>query len=162
MKLNVKTTQPRPHLRRKYLHGDLTGRIFGLLRVQYRFDPENLRDTWMCKCQCGNYTKQTHAQLMGPKPSCGCLKTVRQHSLFSDEYRQTRRAWRDMKTRCQKHPATKHPNIVYTYDPSWESFDNFLRDMGYKSLQHGLVRHDHSKPHSKENSYWGNTRCKKS
>lgn len=54
---------------------DLTGRVFGLLTVEYRCDYSMTGAIWHCKCACGGETDARASQLRrGMKKSCGCLR----------------------------------------------------------------------------------------
>ena len=67
-------------------------------------------------------------------------------------------SWSAMKNRCN------NPNFIHydryggrgiTYDKRWESFTNFLKDMGEKpSPKHQLERVDNDKNYCKENCMW--------
>lgn len=69
----------------------------------------------------------------------------------------TYRTWKMMKARCNN---TRHKSYKYyggkgiTYDPRWESFDNFLLDMGERPLGTTLERKDGTKDYCKENCKW--------
>lgn len=58
---------------------DLLGEKFGLLTVINRLEDKkypsgSIQRRWLCKCECGNTTVSTSAQLLsGGKMSCGCL-----------------------------------------------------------------------------------------
>jgi hypothetical protein len=68
--------------------------------------------------------------------------------------------WRNMKQRCRGVGVTKNAIKNYhdkgiTYDPKWESFKNFYKDMinGYKrGLQ--IDRRDNNQGYCKENCRW--------
>lgn len=62
-----------------------------------------------------------------------------------------------MKQRCTN---PKAPNYIWygfrgiNYDPSWEKYDNFLKDMGHKPPGTSLDRIDPDKGYYKENCRW--------
>jgi hypothetical protein len=67
------------------------------------------------------------------------------------------RTWKAMRTRCY------NPNVVgYKYYGAkgikvcerWDSFDNFLEDMGERPFGWDLHRIDHDKDYSKDNCVW--------
>lgn len=64
--------------------------------------------------------------------------------------------WYSMKRRCNK--PDDHQRVPYEgigYDPDWEDFDNFYRDMGDRpSPQHSIDRKDGTKGYSKDNCHW--------
>lgn len=53
---------------------DLTGKTFGRLTVIRKLETESRETEWLCKCECGNFTKVTTYYLKsGRIRSCGCL-----------------------------------------------------------------------------------------
>lgn len=69
----------------------------------------------------------------------------------------TYRSWRMMKTRCKPdyERAEDYFERGITHDPSWESYDNFLKDMGERpNLELSLDRIDNNKGYCKENCRW--------
>lgn len=123
---------------------DLTGKRFGRLAVirmigrsgKYR------RTIWLCKCDCGNYSKPDGSSLSsGNSISCGCyasdvtsiLSTV--HGDTSN-YKRTReyRSWRAMKDRCLRPKCKSYHNYggrgIRICERWLNSYESFLEDMG--------------------------------
>ena len=66
-------------------------------------------------------------------------------------------SWYGMKVRCtwKKHPYYKdYGGRGIIYDPTWESFENFLRDMGERPEDLELDRKDNNLGYFKENCRW--------
>lgn len=54
---------------------DLEGKRFGRLEVLKRTESKSKETLWLCKCDCGNYSKVFSSNLLkGHTKSCGCLK----------------------------------------------------------------------------------------
>ena len=54
---------------------DLTGEIFGYLRVIDRAENHKKQTVWRCKCRCGNVVNVQTGHLRGGKiVSCGCYR----------------------------------------------------------------------------------------
>ena len=126
---------------------DISGQKFGRLTVLGRAEGQC---RWLCKCQCGNPTVTRSNNLRsGGTRSCGCLqrevarlvgmttfdanrgtKFVHGHSAKRSR---TYQSWRMMRQRCNN---PKADNYYYyggrgiTVCTRWDSFENFLADMG--------------------------------
>jgi hypothetical protein len=63
-----------------------------------------------------------------------------------------------MRQRCQNSNNDaygRYGGRGITVDPSWESFEQFLADMGPRpSPEHSIERRDNDKGYSKDNCYW--------
>lgn len=79
--------------------------------------------------------------------------------MFSHGYSNTRThsCWKSMKSRCNN---SNHPKYKYyggrgiSYDPRWEKFEEFLKDMGECPEGMTLERNHNDKGYSKENCSW--------
>ena len=117
---------------------DLTGQTFGRWTVQERSGTGRTR--WLCKCECGTTTSVDGATLKnGTSQSCGCLnleitKANTTHGGARVEgYHPLYRTWKSMRTRCRNtnHQQWKdYGGRGIDVDPRWDSFENFLADMG--------------------------------
>lgn len=129
---------------------DLVGMRFGKLEViskQGNLGTKKIH--WVCKCECGNETSSTTSNLRsGGAQSCGCMGFAKAairaversykhghspRSGISSEYV----SWAAMHGRC-KYDA-KYAGISIC--ERWNSFENFLIDMGSKpSPTHSIDR----------------------
>lgn len=121
---------------------------------------------WICICECGTIRSVRRSRLLkAVLPSCGCLarEHVAQRNYVhgrsaTPEYR----AWSSMRTRCSNPKARWWPRYGgrgITVDVSWETFEQFLLDMGPRpSPQHSLDRVDNDGPYAPWNCRWATSR----
>lgn len=120
----------------------------------------------LCRCDCGVERVFLSQNLLNVK-SCGCLKrevarSPKKHgeagkssrSYISPEYR----CWLGIRSRCL---SPTNPRYSYyggrgiTICERWESFENFLADMGRKpSPQHSIERKENDGDYTPDNCKW--------
>lgn len=159
---------------------DLSGERFGRLVVVER-DPifVGKKAKWICLCDCGKQKSISRNSLVrGLTKSCGCLniemlkkrdRSVSPKGNFKHGYARTGshknrkrpsatyNAWCCMKTRCTNKNHDKYHlygGRGIGYCKEWESFENFVADMGEKPDGCSLDRIDNYKGYSKDNCRW--------
>jgi hypothetical protein len=120
---------------------DMSGKRYGRLVIIERSAQTNQSGNafWRCKCDCGNETIANGASIRaGRTMSCGCqskaqritAEKVTKHGMSRSR---TYRIWVGMRKRCActtKRKAHLYYGKGIRVCPEWESFDNFVRDMG--------------------------------
>lgn len=147
---------------------EMKGKRYGKLTVLDRA-PNNVRgqSMWTCLCECGN-TKDARGVTLrnGTTASCGCAQADgmkaarRKHGARRSDDPATRRlyaAWNGMKARCRN---PKHKDFKYygargiEVCERWESFENFVADMGTRPEGKTLDRERVNEGYSPENCRW--------
>ena len=144
---------------------DYTGQRFGRLLVIARAGSSASGNaTWACQCNCGNATVVLSTSLrLGDTQSCGCLqreavakrRTTHGHSVGKTS--RTYNSWAGMVSRCTNPAYYQYENYGgrgITVDPSWLSFDVFLRDMGERPEGKTLDRINNEFGYSHANCRW--------
>lgn len=92
---------------------DLSGMKFDKLTVISRIENPYSGSTsaiWLCKCDCGNYTKRdSHSLTYKEKNSCGCDQSYR-HKTHGMTDTRIYNIWRGMKNRCYCKSNIKYKN----------------------------------------------------
>lgn len=129
------------------------GSRYGRLVVAEFSGKKDRNFMWLCRCDCGNYSRVSGSQLKsGGTKSCGCsaIEARREnarninlsHGMSrSPEYR----IWKLMRARCTNPKASHYENYGgrgIAYCSRWNSFENFYLDMGARpSPRHSLDRY---------------------
>lgn len=140
---------------------NLTGDRYGRLLVLSEAERLSNR-RWLCICDCGQQVTVAHSNLRGGHTkSCGCLAKEllsarrKVHGLSGERIYI---CWLNMRSRCNNPEDTSYQNYGgrgITYDPSWEDFEEFHKDMGQGYADHlTLERIDVDGDYCKSNCKW--------
>ena len=148
---------------------DLTKQIFNRLTVlgishRHRKSARTTVIYWKCHCVCGAETSVSTSDLRsGNTQSCGCLliDTIRQlnrtHGHTSNGWTPTYRSWSGMFTRCYNANSKSfqgYGSRGITVCERWNSFENFLIDMGERPESLSLDRINNDGNYEPTNCRW--------
>lgn len=146
---------------------DLTGHRFGRLVVVREAPIQRSKKNrfWECLCDCGATREIVGYSLTrGITSSCGCLhREVVASRLRTHGHRKSRAyvVWRSMRQRCLDKNCKSYPRYGgagITVCERWNSFENFLADMGDPLPGMTLDRTDNAKGYSPDNCAWRSQR----
>lgn len=141
---------------------DLTGQVFGNLTALAREGSKRGCAAWRCRCICGQEILIASTVLvLGRQKSCavnGHYFANATGTGYAERYPSEYQSWESMRKRCRQKTHQKYPmygGAGITVCERWDSFPNFLADMGEKPTpKHTIDRY----PDNRGNYEPGNCR----
>jgi hypothetical protein len=133
---------------------------FGRLLIIGKAANRNGQPYALCRCDCGKEKEIAMSSLRrGLTQSCGCFRKEKgpankRHGLHASR---TYKAWLSMRQRCCNPNNPAYPNYGgrgITIAPAWDTFDQFLADMGEVPEGMTLERKDNDKGYGPDNCVW--------
>jgi len=160
----IESQESKPAHNRK----DLTGLIFGRWTVlrfhsirKYSESNKDKKAMYLCECECGNRGVVCGNSLsQGNSKSCGCLnleKIIERNRTHGKTGIRVYRIWQAMLTRCRNINVPNYNNYGgrgISVCKRWESFENFLKDMGNPKPNESIERIDNDGNYNILNCKW--------
>jgi hypothetical protein len=132
---------------------DMTGLRFNRLVVKERAGVRNGHMHWLVRCDCGvEKVVSGSAVRRGHQKSCGCM--IRTHGMSRSV---TYKSWQSMWSRCTNTASLNYRRygaVGVTVCDRWDSFENFLEDMGERQPGMSLDRLDTFGNYEPNNCRW--------
>lgn len=132
-----------------------------LLVLEPAKQPSRRSPLWVCRCDCGNITNCTSAELRyGHTKSCGCWKSYIARILkltHGMSKTPTYLCWSSMFQRCLNRNRNSYKDYGgrgITVCERWKSFENFLADMGEKPADKTIGRINNDGNYEPSNCHW--------
>lgn len=140
---------------------DLTGQKFNRLTAIKLAYTQKKKRVWECLCDCGKSAFiRVNDIVSGQQKSCGCHKDAqitKRNMKHGHVGSPTYMSWAGMRMRCTQTNSVGWKNYGgrgITYDPKWDDFSQFLKDMGERPPGKTIDRIDNDKGYFKENCRW--------
>jgi len=144
---------------------DLTGQVFERLTALRRIGRDKHGAAlWLCQCSCDGKEIEARGSSLkdGQTRSCGCLQrelTVTRFRKHGRSCSAVYRSWQAMMNRVM-HPTHQHYKNYGGANPQvqicerWQTFENFLADMGERPANTTLGRFGDVGNYEKSNCAW--------
>lgn len=145
----------------------MIGSIFGRWTVVSASDEKrNRKRMWLCRCMCGTERLVVAGNLRsGVSKSCGCLHLENIHAKRFRHGRNTAdrtyQSWSSMRDRCNNPRNAKfhrYGGRGIRVCERWNSFENFLADMGECPPEFSIERMNNDGHYEKDNCKWASRR----
>jgi len=122
-----------------------------------------------CICDCGNTTVVSYGHLKrGTTQSCGCLQKEKAKSINTKHGLAVRKQkhplysiWTAMRARCNNKNHKDYPQYGgrgITVCKEWDSFQQFIEDMGERPKNYSIDRINNEKGYSRDNCKWSSSK----
>jgi hypothetical protein len=146
----------------------LDGKQFGYWTVAKRVPTGKRFTEYECICCCGTVRVVPAGNLtQGKSKSCGCMKSsimsakMTRHGMGGTKHIKVYAAWSSMMTRCFNERSKSWSNYGgrgITVCDRWQSFENFLADMGEPEPHQSLDRIDFNGNYEPGNCRWADAK----